>query len=216
LDKLLTEISVRQLMKANKLSDNDQLTLPRGTILTPSARSFLGEHQIKINQTNTSGVKIQEGEKAKPNTWLETIQVTHKPVDFNQISDYGTPLIHLQAALREQLLLYLTLLNEQKAKVNQDVVNDSVAFVNQLISASFDQVWQDDEYSLDTLKLSDLKLQEASLLTVQKLQGTLDQVAFSLVTWLTVQPNLRNSTFYEAVVSWQILIQEWLNSLLEK
>lgn len=203
-------------MKANKLSDNDQLTLPRGTILTPSARSFLGEHQIKINQTNTSGVKIQEGEKAKPNTWLETIQVTHKPVDFNQISDYGTPLIHLQAALREQLLLYLTLLNEQKAKVNQDVVNDSVAFVNQLISASFDQVWQDDEYSLDTLKLSDLKLQEASLLTVQKLQGTLDQVAFSLVTWLTVQPNLRNSTFYEAVVSWQILIQEWLNSLLEK
>lgn len=216
MDKLLTEISVRQLMKANKLSDNDQLTLPRGTILTPSARSFLGEHQIKINQTNTSGVKIQEGEKAKPNTWLETIQVTHKPVDFNQISDYGTPLIHLQAALREQLLLYLTLLNEQKAKVNQDVVNDSVAFVNQLISASFDQVWQDDEYSLDTLKLSDLKLQEASLLTVQKLQGTLDQVAFSLVTWLTVQPNLRNSTFYEAVVSWQILIQEWLNSLLEK
>lgn len=216
MDKLLTEISVRQLMKANKLTDNDQLTLPRGTILTPSARSFLGEHQIKINQTNTPGIKIQEGEKAKPNTWLETIQVAHKPVDFNQISNYGAPLIHLQAALREQLLQHLTLLNEQKAKVNQNVVNDTVAFVNQLITASFDQIWQNDEYSLDTLKLSDLKLQETSPLAVQKLQGTLDQVAFCLAAWLTVQPQLRNSTFYQAVVSWQILLQDWLNSLSEK
>lgn len=203
-------------MKANKLTDNDQLTLPRGTILTPSARSFLGEHQIKINQTNTPGIKIQEGEKAKPNTWLETIQVAHKPVDFNQISNYGAPLIHLQAALREQLLQHLTLLNEQKAKVNQNVVNDTVAFVNQLITASFDQIWQNDEYSLDTLKLSDLKLQETSPLAVQKLQGTLDQVAFCLAAWLTVQPQLRNSTFYQAVVSWQILLQDWLNSLSEK
>ncbi|GAA3616539.1 hypothetical protein [Secundilactobacillus similis] len=215
--KLLTESSVRQLMRVNKLTDQDQLTLPRGTILTPAARGFLTEHQIKVNLsgTETSEVRIQEAEKPKPNPWLQTIQVTHQPIDFNQLTYYGTPLVHLQSALRDQLLRWLTILGETTGELNQTIVTDITTFVNSLTTTTFEEILTNEEYAVDDLKLAEVKLPEVSTFSISNLQLSLGLVADALANYLTVQPDLKQSAYYQAVITWQTMIQDWTQSLIE-
>lgn len=215
MEKLLTEDSVRQLMRQNKLSNQDQLTLPRGTILTPAARSFLGEHQIKIKQTNATEVQVQAKEAEKPNPWLETVNVTVPPVDFNQLSRFGTPLVRLQVALRQQFLLLLTLLSEQSEEIEQSIVTELVEFVNALLTKTFDQIVANEDCPTDNLKLADLKLGQPKMLVVLQLQSSLSEVAVTLSEYMRIQPEIQQSTYYQAVVQWQNLIQTWTQTILE-
>jgi len=217
LDKLLTEDSVRQLMRQNKLANQDQLTLPRGTILTPAARSFLGEHQIKIKQTNATSaqMKVQAKEAAKPNRWLESANVVIPPVDFNQLSRLGTPLIRLQSTLRQQVLLLLTLLSEQSEEIDQSVVTELVEFVNSLLTKTFDQILTNEDCATDQLKLTSMKLVQPKMLVVQQLQSSVGDVAAVLGDYVRVQPELQQSAYYKAIVQWQMMIQTWTQTILE-
>lgn len=215
MDKLLTENSVRQLMRQNKLSNQDQLTLPRGTILTPAARSFLGEHQIKINQTNATSVDIQAKAVVKPNQWLNTVTLAIPPVDFNQLSRFGTPLIRLQSTLRKQFLLLLTLLSEQSEEIDQEIVTELVEFVNSLLTKTFDEILTNADCPTDKLQLTTLKLSQSNMLVVQQLQSSIGEVAMDLAEYVRMQPDLEQASYCQAIVQWQNMIQTWTQTILE-
>lgn len=204
-------------MRQNKLANQDQLTLPRGTILTPAARSFLGEHQIKINQTNATSaqMEVRAKEAARPNSWLETVNVVIPPVDFNQLSRFGTPLVRLQTVLRKQLLLLLTLLRKQSEDIDQTVVTELVEFVNSLLTKTFDQILTNDDCPTDQLKLAEIKLVKPETLVVQQLLNSISEIAIVLGEYVRVQPELQQSTYYQAIVKWQMMIQTWTQTILE-
>ncbi|WP_373880149.1 hypothetical protein [Levilactobacillus brevis] len=216
MEKLLTEDSVRQLMRQNKLANQDQLTLPRGTILTPAARSFLGEHRVKIKQTNGSSIDVQSKKTASPNSWLETLRVATRTVDFGQLTQESSPLIRLQQTLREQFLLLLTVIDKQIGVIDQSQMMTMAEFVNELLTKSFDQVLANEDYPIDQVKLTDFDLSKAPLLLVQQLQSSVGQVAFSLGDYIQVQPELRQATYCRAIIQWQNQIQAWTQKILER
>lgn len=214
MDKLLTEYSVRQLMKQNKLTDNAQITLPRGTILTPSARSFLGEHQIKIEQGGSDIVETQHQIEDK-NVWMNDIKVNYPTIDFNKIDHFATPLIRLQYCLRKQFLLVLTLLDQQNKEVDQEIVTNLVKFVNEIVAVDFDQIVANDDYSVSNLKLMDLSLSEPNTLGIQMIQESLAETATTINTYILVQPNMAESTYCQTIVSWENMLQDWTKLMLE-
>lgn len=214
MDKLLTEYSVRQLMKQNKLTDNAQITLPRGTILTPSARSFLGEHQIKIEQGKSDVVETQRQVDAK-NPWTNDIKVDYPSIDFNKINHFATPLISLQYCLRKQFLLVLTLLDQQKKDVDLEIVTDLVKFVNEIVTVDYDQIIANDDYSVLNLKLIELNLSEPNTLGIQMIQESLAETATILNAYILVQPNMAESTYCQTIVSWENMLQDWTKLMLE-
>ncbi|HIW71452.1 MAG TPA: hypothetical protein H9875_02370 [Candidatus Levilactobacillus faecigallinarum] len=211
--KLLTEDSVRQLMKQNKLIDRGSLTLPRGTILTPSARSFLAEHQIKIGSGRAEATNEPLAKQIKHNPWLSSLAITQGKVDFDLVAYYRTPLFQLRTALREQGVLCLALLQRQDASVDQNVVTNMVLLVNNLLAVTPDQVAGMDEFPWDAVKLETLKLKGPQRLIGQQIAIGTERVATALADYLVVQPEFSQTIYYQAVVRWQKLVQTWLQSI---
>jgi hypothetical protein len=201
-------------MKQNKLADKAQITLPRGTILTPSARSFLGEHQIKIKQGDSDVVKAQN-KVPQNNIWLQDIRITYPSIDFDRTTGFATPLVNLQYCLRKQLLLLLNLINTQKEEVDGTIISELVVFVNNLVVVTYDQLTDTQRYSVENLKINELKLSSVNILQVFELNQSFGKMAQQLNTWRMIQPNIIETSYYQAIVVLESMLQEWVQMILE-
>lgn len=211
--KLLTEDSVRQMMKQNKLIDQGSLTLPRGTILTPSARSFLAEHQIKVGSGGSIATTEPVAKQIDHNPWLATLQIAQKPVDFERVAYYRTPLFQLRTTLHHQGILCLELLEQQKATLDQTIVSNLVLLVNTLLAVAPDQVADLNEFPWEAVQFEKLKLEAPQKSVGQQLVLSVEEVATKLANYLVVQPELAGTLYYQAIVRWEKDLQEWLATM---
>ncbi|WP_024746427.1 hypothetical protein [Levilactobacillus namurensis] len=213
--KLLTEDSVRQLMKQNKLIDQGSLTLPRGTILTPSARSFLAEHQIRIGAGPSNAATDATPVQVDQNPWIDTLYISSEKVDFAKIANYRIPLFQLQMTVREQGILWLSLLRHQQVALNQKTVTSLVSLVNALLAAKPNEVTNLKEFPWEEVQLENLGLNKPQPVILQQMSLSIEKVVTALAQCLVVEPNLNETVYYQAIVRWQTMIQDWLQTVLK-
>ena len=198
--KLLTEDDVRQMFKQKELFDKDSISLPRGTILTPSAKSFLAEHQIKFKSTVLKDGKLRSDNH---NSWLDSFTIKQNEIDFQQLDNYRTPFFKLQSALREQALLFLKILKEQDFELNRNLVNNVLELFNTLIV-------------LEPAQLNKLKIKCSNEIIIQFMLLSLERVAIQLADCLIVYPDFKQAHFYQLIVNLEDEMQAWVRSILKE
>lgn len=211
--KLLTEDDVRQMFKEKELFDKDSISLPRGTILTPSAKSFLAEHQIKFKSEVLKDGKLRSDNH---NSWLDSFTIKQNEIDFQQLDNYRTPLFKLQSALREQALLFLKILKEQDFDLDRNLVNNVLDLFNTLIVIKPAQLNKLDHLSTTDLQINKLKIRCSHKIIIQFMLLSLEKVAINLADCLIVYPDFKQANFYQLIVNLEDEIQPWVRSILKE
>lgn len=211
--KLLTEDDVRQMFKQKELFDKDSISLPRGTILTPSAKSFLAEHQIKFKSTVLKDGKLRSDNH---NSWLDSFTIKQNEIDFQQLDNYRIPLFKLQSALREQALLFLKILKEQDFDFDRNLVNNVLDLFNTLIVIKPAQLNKLDDLTTVDLQINKLKIKCSHEIIIQLLLLSLERVTIKLADCLTVYPDFKQVHFYQLVVNLEVEMQSWVRSFLKE
>lgn len=211
--KLLTEDDVRQMFKEKELFDKDSISLPRGTILTPSAKSFLAEHQIKFKSEVLKDGKLRSDNH---NSWLDSFTIKQNEIDFQQLDNYRTPLFKLQSALREQALLFLKILKEQDCDLDRNLVNNVLDLFNTLIVIKPAQLNKLDHLSTTDLQINKLKIRCSHKIIIQFMLLSLEKVAINLADCLMVYPDFKQANFYQLIVNLEDEIQPWVSSILKE
>lgn len=110
---VLTESEIRKLLKGKGLKTTDALEIPKGTVVTPSAKGFLAEHHIKLKfiekQTAINGQQVdakmdKSEEKRYPYRTLYGGNLEKKPEHMTAL--YGNVLVfkdHKRIVLRGKL-----------------------------------------------------------------------------------------------------------------
>lgn len=211
--KLLTEDDVRQMFKQKELFDKDSISLPRGTILTPSAKSFLAEHQIKFKSTVLKDGKLRSDNH---NSWLDSFTIKQNEIDFQQLDNYRTPFFKLQSALREQALLFLKILKEQDFELNRNLVNNVLELFNTLIVLEPAQLNKLDNLATVDLQINKLKIKCSHGIIIQFMLLSLERVAIQLADCLIVYPDFKQAHFYQLIVNLEDAMQAWVRSILKE
>lgn len=114
---ILTEATVRKLIKTTEIQETKVVEVEKGTIITPSARSFLSDHQIKLQEMPKCETKEeftqkneaeQTGKKEAQNPFvyktLDGGQFVEKPVYMSILKGNTiVPNDHPEIKLRGQL-----------------------------------------------------------------------------------------------------------------
>lgn len=201
------------MFKQKEIFDKDSISLPRGTILTPSAKSFLAEHQIKFKSEALGYGRLRSDNH---NLWLDSLIIKQNEIDFQQLDNYRTPLFKLQSTLREQAILFLKILKDQDFEVNHNLVNNLIELFNTLIVIKPSQFNKLDNLSMDDLKINNLKINCSNKIIIQLMLLSLERVAISLADCLMIYPDFKQTNFYQLVVNLEDEMQPCFRSNLKE
>ncbi|MBB1079456.1 hypothetical protein H5S09_06070 [Limosilactobacillus sp. STM2_1] len=211
--KLITESDVRKLVKDGKISKHQVFFLPRGTILTPSARGFLIDHQVKINKGNSklNGNKVVINRQRTFTSSLATPNI-----DFENLESLQVPMLELKNRLKEQTITLIKIISlsenyDEKPKVIQSIIE----FINGILVGDFYRY--DTNKSLEKIKISSIKLNvltDEIMCLLNQLQVLIVDIAISLRAIKTFYPDLNSLDSYKDIVSWQEEVQKWISDVL--
>jgi len=77
---ILTEETVRRLIKTTEIQETKVVEVEKGTIITPSARSFLSDHQIKLQEIPSCETNREDNQKNKAEvTGNQEVKIVQNP-----------------------------------------------------------------------------------------------------------------------------------------
>lgn len=212
--KLITESDVRELVKDGKLNKHQAFLLPRGTILTPSARSFLIDRQVKISDVDK---KFSKSEKVISKLPLFTDNLVSLNIDFEHLDTLQIPILKLKNQLKEQAVLLIKSFglcaNYNK---NSSDVQTIIEFVNGILAEDFYKY--EANKILTKIDLSKFKfdnLDDEIICLLNREQILVVSIAISLRAIKNFYPDLNSLDSVQDIISWQEEVQTWISNILD-
>lgn len=212
--KLITESDVRQLMKDGKLDKHQVFLLPRGTILTPSARSFLIDRQVKISDVDKKFSKSKNVISKLP---LFTNNLISLDVDFQHLDTLQVPILKLKNQLKEQTVILIKAFGFCEAySKNASDVQLIIEFVNNILADDFYQYKANNVLSkINISKFKFTNLNDEVICLLNKSQIQVVNIAMSLRAIKTFYPDLNSLDSYKDIATWQEQLQKWISDVLD-
>lgn len=212
--KLITESDVRELVKNGKLDKHQSFLLPRGTILTPSARSFLIDRQIKISDVDK---KFSKNERVVQKQPLFTSNLVSLNIDFEHLDRLQVPILRLKNQLKEQTII---LIKTFGLCANYDQNSSDVQLIIQFVNG----ILADDFYKyekakvlekIDVSKFNFTNLDDQIVCLLNRSQTLVVNIAMSLRAIKSFYPDLNSLDSVRDIVEWQDEIQKWIAEILD-
>lgn len=211
--KLITESDVRELVKDGKLDKHQSFLLPRGTILTPSARSFLIDRQIKISDVDK---KFSKNERVVQKQPLFTSNLVSLNIDFEHLDKLQIPILRLKNQLKEQTIILIKAFGLCANYDNHSSdVQLIVRFVNGILAANFYEY--ENAKILDKIDISKFNfdnLDDEIVCLLNQSQTLVVKIAISLRAIKNFYPDLNSLDSVKDIVEWQNEIQKWTADIL--
>lgn len=216
MNKLITEEAVRQLVKTNSLSKNSEFLVAKGTILTPSARGFLIDHQIKIKnskeplENSNSAVQVQKAP-------IFTQRLYSPKVDFQALNQLSQPVLTLKIALRKQTIVLIEALSLAEDLNGHDQFTTSlIEMINGLLQQDFYEYQSNPELAkLDLTSLKFTITNDELACLISSLQTLVLEIAVALNRLQLVYPVQQLASFND-ISMWEEKVQEWIDLLWEE